>query len=244
MNNKNKKRIVDIFKNRKVFGTALGIVFYLFCIFFFTYAFYSWRSSNTDVVIGINDSSAEVEFENDGNINATNIGPVLDYREGVSGGFTALNDTRKDIEINIRLQILTISDNLKNNTFKYLLVRDLNGGNNYDYENPVASGDFTELNVGINLLFIDTLPAGKKYSYKLYVYIDGNVENDINLQDNSMTSVLSIKDYTELAEIVPGSYVAYTGNNGCVNEYCSGGENLWRVAYIDGGNAYLISSIA
>ena len=62
------------FKDRKTWGTVIGIAIYVLCIIFLTYAFYTWRSEETEVVIGINDSAAEVEFENDGLVNATNIG--------------------------------------------------------------------------------------------------------------------------------------------------------------------------
>ena len=36
---------------RKLLGTILGIIFWSCCISFFTFAYYEWKSDNTDVLL-------------------------------------------------------------------------------------------------------------------------------------------------------------------------------------------------
>jgi len=87
------------------------------------------------------------------------------------------------------------------------------------------------------------------------------LENGGDLTLPSGKSWVEIKAYY-LSEVEAGSYVAYTGNNGCEGDHCSGAnanssstsngycENSsyefnssgWRVAYSNNGNTYIVSA--
>ena len=71
---------------RKVLGTIIGVLIWSICVLFFTYAYYEWKSTNTSVVIGIEDVTMKCLPGTDVNVN--NICPVLDYRDGVKSNFS------------------------------------------------------------------------------------------------------------------------------------------------------------
>ena len=251
---------------RKFFGTVIGGVLFLGCVLFFTYAYYSWKSENTSVILGIEELSTSCELGT--GVNTTNIGPVLDYKDGSKFNFIVQNGTSSSSTVPLTLNITSISSNLLVDSFKYILVRDANGGTNYDYDTPIKMGDFASLKVGSNV--IDTglvVDANKTYSYQFIVYIDGNMYNNSNMQENSLVGSLELGDCNitqkvKLSEVAVGSYVAYTGNNGCEGEYCSGKnansdsvangtcsdnasetfiDSGWKIAYVEDGIAHLIS---
>ena len=85
------------------------------CILFFTYAYYEWKSTNTSVVIGIEDVTMKCLPGTD--INVNNIGPVLDYRDGVKSNFSIQNEMDKSMAIDLRLDIEFISDSLLTKSF-------------------------------------------------------------------------------------------------------------------------------
>lgn len=83
------------------------------------------------------------------------------------------------------------------------------------------------------------------------------------INDSCALAFTTSTDYPLLSEMPVGSYVAYTGNNGCMGKSCSGQnanyvddnnmgycddlgykfhENGWRIGYIENGSAYLISA--
>lgn len=178
---------------RKFFGTVLGGVLFLGCVLFFTYAYYSWKSENTSVILGIEELSTSCELGT--GVNTTNIGPVLDYKDGSKFNFIVQNGTSSSSTVPLTLNITSISSNLLVDSFKYILVRDANGGTNYDYDTPIKMGDFASLKVGSNV--IDTglvVDANKTYSYQFIVYIDGNMYNNSNMQENSLVGSLELGD--------------------------------------------------
>ena len=172
---------------RKFFGTIIGGVFFLFCILYFTYAYYVWESEQSDVVLGIQDLSIECILGTD--VNANDIGPVLNYQDGVKAEFS-ISSGNTDV-VTLSLDIASISENLLVDSFKYVLVYDIEGGTDYDYDNPILEGDFSEFQIGVNeITNALTIQGGSTYSYQFIVYIDGNVYNDPNMQQNSLVAEL------------------------------------------------------
>lgn len=190
---------------RKFFGTILGILFWSVCILFFTYAYYEWKSDDASIVFGIKDLT--VRCIPGADVSATNIGPVLNYADGVSTKFSIENDMDKVMAVDLRLDITSISDNLLVDSFKYALVTDATGGTNYDYNDPVLEGTFKNFKVGSNII-TKSLHIGRSatHSFEFIIYIDGNEKNDINMQNNALEANLKIgnceEDATTMDEIV------------------------------------------
>lgn len=139
-----------------------------------------------------------------------------------------------------------------------------------DYENPdIKIGDITidgeksdKLPIDGYYVMTSSCDKGSKLSWDslggVLLYNKGSYMNDTcNLSFTSST------DYPLLSEMLPGSYVKYSGNNGCIGKKCSGenanytnddvmgyctnedyqfGTSGWRIGYIEDKSAYLISA--
>ena len=253
---------------RKVIGTVIGIIFFISCLVYFTYAWYEWRSGNNTVNLTIKDSS--VECTNGPSIEVKNIGPILSLKDGVKANFNIKNTGGEEINITLGLNITSISSSLRTDSFKWALLQDTTGTNNFDYsKTPLLSGNFSNLGIKENTLSSTIKVAGNKtYSFVFVVYIDGNMENSESMMSGSMKATITYGDCGTtttkqyLNTVSPGSYVKYTGTNGCSGKSCKGqnanyvdssdmgycdlsdykfNASGWRVAYINDGTAYLTS---
>ena len=183
---------------RKFFGTIIGLILWSFCVVFFTYAYYDWKSVPTNIVLGIEDLSVECLVGAE--VNATNIGPVLNYQDGVISEFNIKNGMDKEMAIDLRLDITNISDNLLVQSLKYAVVTDTTGGTNYDYDIPVLEGDFENFKVGSNIITKAlAITPSITQKFQFIVYIDGNMKNDINMQNNNLVANLMIGNCGENA---------------------------------------------
>ena len=182
---------------RKILGAIIGLIFWSLCVVFFTYAYYDWKSNPTNVVLGIEDLNVDCLVG--ANVNATNIGPVLNYQDGVKAEFSIDNSMTDNMAIELYLDITSISDvNLLTESLKYILVADSTGDTNYDYNNPVRTGDFSNFNVGNNLIAQDLeVTASTTTNYQFIIYIDGNMYNNPNIQENSLIANLMLGNCDE-----------------------------------------------
>ena len=111
---------------RKLLGTIIGIILFMITVISFTYAFYSWRSSDTDVTFNINDSYFYCETDIDSSVSS--LAPVTNYRSGSYQTFHVNNIGRSDVTFSLTMNITSISDVLKDQSFKYMLVYDPTNG--------------------------------------------------------------------------------------------------------------------
>ena len=255
--------------NRKVIGTIIGLIIFISCAFYFTYAFYQWKSSNSDVNLTIKDSTGGGECSNGPNVDVKNIGPVLNVSDGVKANFSVKNKSSSSISLTLGLQITSISNPLRVESFKYALYQDTTGNGTFDYStNPILSGNFSKMNVGDNTLSTTlTVEKESTSSFQFIVYIDGNMENASSMMNSSLSASITYGDCNSfikpLSTVTAGSYVKYTGTNGCTGKSCEGqnanyvsdtdmgycfssdnkyNANGWRVAYVKDGTAYLTSA--
>jgi len=208
---------------RKVLGTILGILIWSFCIVFFTFAYYNWRSTNSLINFNITDETEEVATELEisipnPEINAHNIGPVLDYTvDGVIVDFTIKNLTEITRYVKISLNISSITENLIDSTFKYKVLCNTTGQNE-----ELASGNFADLTTGENVLVSSyTIDNPSSHTCKFIAYIDGNVENNIELQGGSLVATLDVEELG-INITYNSSNILYGLNSNVSNVDCGG----------------------
>ncbi len=200
--------------NKKgVIGSLIGVLFFLSTCLLFSYASYTWKSDNTVVTFNFLDSY--FYCESDLNVTMRNISPVLDYRAGPYQTFKVNNIGLKDTTFSLSLNIEEISNSLLTNSFKYKLVVDKTGGSNNCAdlnstgceEVEGVSGDFSNLKVGMNTLGeVINLSNNSRYQYYLFLYIDGSMSNNVDMQDATLISTLGV------CEIV--AFLEYNGGKG------------------------------
>jgi len=178
-----------------------------------TYALVVWGSEeDTSVSVRVGDTFG-VYFEEGPNINVSDMGPVLDYeKDGESTHFIVTNTTTETASINGYLKVTGISDELKREDFKYAVMSTTD--NIKEEENPqyelVSEGDFSKVQTddSIPLFKNENVTTASPVTYKVILYIDGNVENPISMQEKELTGYI----YAETGDL--GIYYDANGGKG------------------------------
>ena len=180
-----------------------------------TFAWIVWSSKdNTKMNVTIGDL-ADVSFKTGNDINISNLSPSFYYDDGALTEFSIRKKKGLTTELNtnIYLDITSISDELKNDNFKYVLLSS-SDGNTY---NEVISSSFKDASVGKLSIVTDTpLTDGKTY-YKFYIWIDSNNENNETMQGKSLNGTLNVDVFTppvNAVTLVEGLDKGDTGDSG------------------------------
>ena len=205
--------IVDTTNNKR--KLILSLVLLTSVVLLGTFAWYVWSSKdNTSMNVTIGDL-ADVSFKTGNDINITNLSPSFNYDDGALTEFSIRKKKglTTDLYTNIYLDITSISDTLKSPSFKYELLSS-SDGNTY---NKVSSGNFQDASIGKLNILVDTPLADGKTYYKLYIWIDGNEENNTSMQSSSMKGVLNVNVTTppvNVVTLVEGLDEGATGDSG------------------------------
>ena len=202
--------IVDTTNNKR--KLILSLVLLTSVVLLGTFAWYVWSSKdNTSMNVTIGDL-ADVSFKTGNDINITNLSPSFNYDDGALTEFSIRKKKglTTDLNTNIYLDITSISDTLKSPSFKYELLSS-SDGNTY---NNVSSGNFQDASIGKLNILVDTPLADGKTYYKLYIWIDGNEENNTSMQSSSMKGVLNVEVKEPPANFVEELDDGTTGDDG------------------------------
>ena len=155
-----------------------------------TYAWFTWISpSNTSVTLSIG-NLADVTFTSGPDINITNLAPVYNYTDGVSTTFTVRNTNSTDsLLYKVKLEITSIANELKDESFKYTLLKDnkvIKTGNLKD----AVNGNPLILNT--SSLDKGSTSSPKTSTFKLYFWLDGNMENNSNMMNKSLVGKIDV----------------------------------------------------
>ena len=165
-----------------------------------TLAWIVWSSNDNtkmDVTIG---ELADVSFKTGSDINIGNLSPSFYYDDGALTEFSIRkkNGLTTTLNTSIYLDITSIDDELKNDSFKYVLLSSTDG-NTY---NEVVNGSFKDASIGKLSIVTDSPLADGKTYYKLYIWIDGNNENNETMQGRNMVASLNVEVATPAVNAV------------------------------------------
>ena len=148
-----------------------------------TYAWFTWSSTNnTSLTMTIGESS-NVIFSTGNDISTNKLSPVFNYTDGEKTSFVISNKTNTSFTYKILLNITSIDNELKNGELKYKLLSN---------DSIVNEGDFTNIEEQ-NILYEGEL-SKSKVSYTFYLYIDGNMDNDINMINKSIKGSITVEE--------------------------------------------------
>ena len=156
-----------------------------------TYALKLWSSTdNTELTFRIGEYQTDSMIcKASEDITVSNIGPVFDYmKDGEVIPFTVLASSTNEEKLFINFNISSITDNLKEESFKYILLSSIDKVN----YNEVVKGNFLNINNNDTLELISNYVINKTTYYKLIIYIDGNMENPISMQNGSITGNIEV----------------------------------------------------
>ena len=143
-----------------------------------TFAYYMWTSNN-NAIVNASVCTPTISFAGGSTINGTNMVPVLTKEEGTIKDIEVKKNgiCSNEVTMNLYLELTTFPKELANSSFKYEL---------YKNDVKVTNGNFSEVKQGdtITLISNEILNTSKDL-YTLYIYIDGNVDNPIEMAGKS-----------------------------------------------------------
>ena len=180
---------VDANNKSKIVKLMISVIILIVIALVGTYALTIWRSQeNTELTLRIGDISGFYCTKGD-NIEINNIGPIFDYTiDGESTTFSVDNQTNEVAKVTVKFHITTITDNLKEESFKYVLMTNTDNSSYTVY----TEGNFKDVTNSSSITLLDNyeVALSSKASFKLVIYIDGNMENPITMQGGSLVGYL------------------------------------------------------
>ena len=176
---------------KKYFNIALIFICIISITLIGTYALKLWSSTNnTELTFRIGEYSTNgITCKTSEDITVSNIGPIFDYNlDGEIIPFTVVAGSSNEEKLYINFNIENITSNLKEESFKYILLSSTDKTN----YNEVISGNFLNVNSNDTLELISNYVINRTTYYKLIIYIDGNMENPISMQNGSITGNLEV----------------------------------------------------
>lgn len=208
-----------------------------------TYAWFTWKStSNTSLTMTIG-KLADVIFTSGNNISTSTLSPVYNYTDGEVTTFSINNKdtTGTTVDYAVKLNITSIATELKNTSLKYVLLKN---------NTIVQEGDFSTISTGSTTIYSDSISTSGTTNYKFYLYIDGNIENNVSMMNKSLVGAITVetvkKEPLDAAietinnlglEIDTTNTPDFTLDGGTCEEYCDGTNGIYK-AEDDLGNTY------
>jgi len=171
-------------KRNKIF-VIIGAIAVIVLTVGLTFAYFSWQSEDkTSVSIGV--EHVEVIYNGGSNIIGASLNPTYTKEEGILKEMSILVN-RSDLEpkptVTITLVTTVLPIELQHESFKYVLLKN---------EEEVASGNFSEINENTEILLTNQVITTSKDNYKLYLWIDGNMDNPSSMTNKEFTFTLKV----------------------------------------------------
>ena len=170
----------------KVVGMIIGILAFVALVAGLTYAWYTWQSTNnTNVSFTV--GGVDVTFDAGADITSSKLKPVSSKEVGVSKDYaiekTITVSSTMTSYLNLYLTLENLPDGLKEESFIWEIYK----GNNL-----INKGNFKNNNQGDKITIANSQKIISETStYKLYIWIDGNMSNPETMQNQTFKFVLS-----------------------------------------------------
>ena len=178
-------------EKKKIILSIVSVLLIIIVVVGATYAYYRWRSSESiDVTVNFNNlGDTTVTFYGGNNITGK-ITPTADSYEGKVKHMTIETNVLANDTFNLYLKVNTLPNELKVDYFKWQLVScDLSSNSSCASSATVnVGGDFTTSSMSEfidsvtgDMLLLENEPIPLHLDLYLYLWIDGNVDNDSSI---------------------------------------------------------------
>ena len=235
----------------------------------FTYAFYEWSSSETNV--GVNVDGLRIIYNGGNSISNANLIPTATKEEGVVKSISVQLDSNQVItptpSMDLYLDLTTFPSNLADASFIWEVYKDnvlLNSGN---FSDKVQGDSIKILDARTITSTLDT--------YDIYLWINGNMENDSSMQNqtfafnihangiNALLADVSVEKLFDIDFDQSGIHTTYdsndikngyvivgrkdrtslgTKNDGVISKYDLSGNVEWTTYYGGSDNEYFFKA--
>ena len=172
------------------------------------FGYFLWNSmQNTNISFTV--SGAIVYLDDGADIKGANLVPASGYSSvdaiKKSIKLKLKDDVTDPVTVNIKLNVNSLDDGLKKSSFKYLLLKDgttIKEGDFASYTNPITLATLSSDNTNDNLKLTTILSE-----YMLYIWIDGTVENDASMQNQSFDFTITVDGDNSAKVYMGANYV-------------------------------------
>ena len=172
------------------------------------FGYFLWNSmQNTNISFTV--AGAIVYLDDGADIKGANLVPASGYSSvdaiKKSIKLKLKDDVTDPVTVNIKLNVNSLDDGLKKSSFKYLLLKDgttIKEGDFASYTNPITLATLSSDNTNDNLKLTTILSE-----YMLYIWIDGTVENDASMQNQSFDFTITVDGDNSALEYMLGTKV-------------------------------------
>ena len=152
-----------------------------------TFAWLSWKSNETALVLTVGDINSAQVILKPYQINST-ITPVLTYENEEYTDIAATNNSTTAKVIKLFYKINNIDPELVNTNFKYTITKSTDNGSTYT---EYLSGDFSTASTDTEFYIMEEkLPKSITYKYKVYIWLSSSDENQVDIQGKSFNGEL------------------------------------------------------
>ena len=153
-------------KEKRIIYLIMGVCSILILLIGITTAWFEWKSE-VDTNVTFNVSGLNITYEGEPTVIKGNLYPTMymNNTDNIIHNFSLVITSNIEIYSKISLEIITLPDELKHESFRWNLYKD---------STQISSGSFQNATVGTDLLLTpyETITTTKS-NYTLYIWIDG-----------------------------------------------------------------------
>ena len=153
-------------KEKRIIYLIMGVSSILILLIGITTAWFEWKSE-IDTNVTFNVSDLNITYEGEPTVIKGNLYPTMymNNTDNIIHNFSLVTTSNIEIYSKISLEIITLPDELKHESFRWNLYKD---------STQISSGSFQNATVGTDLLLTpyETITTTKS-NYTLYIWIDG-----------------------------------------------------------------------
>ena len=205
-------------KEKRIIYLIMGVCSILILLIGITTAWFEWKSE-VDTNVTFNVSGLNITYEGEPTVIKGNLYPTMymNNTDNIIHNFSLVTTSNIEIHSKISLEIITLPDELKHESFRWNLYKD---------STQISSGSFQNATVGTNILLSsnETITTTKS-NYTLYIWIDGeHYDNPLTMGGKTFEFKLKLEasqqDYATAEECFEfdtstqniTNYLCYSGN--------------------------------
>ena len=155
-------------KDKKMIFRISFLVILALLVIGVTYAWFVWRAPE-DKSVSVSIGQITVNYDDGPDITNNNLIPVSSKEKGIVKNITVSSSSPTTLYLNLYLNVKSISDYLKDASFKWAI---------YNGDSVITEGDFVSYVNGDDITLLDGVAiSSTTTTYTLYIWIDGNMTN-------------------------------------------------------------------
>ena len=212
-------------KEKRIIYLIMGVSSILILLIGITTAWFEWKSE-IDTNVTFNVSDLNITYEGEPTVIKGNLYPTMymNNTDNIIHNFSLVTTSNIEIYSKISLEIITLPDELKHESFRWNLYKD---------STQISSGSFQNATVGTDLLLTpyETITTTKS-NYTLYIWIDGeHYDNPLTMGGKTFEFKLKLEasqqDYATAEECFE-----FDENTQTITKYlCNGGGTVTEASY-------------